>query len=319
MPRHAILAVAALVLLTGSTTACTAPGARSGALPTAGAAGSTGPATNAWLDSPASVPQQPEPTPRPEARPCTAADLPSTATFTGSGGISQTDSKLVVVRNVGRSACTPASDVRFQNTDARGVVHDVVTERYESGPGPAGPATIEPGESARLLIVMARCQDDSDTVTYRGISLIAAGRRIRVPGLRIGGCQKLMVGQWWPPQPDQTSPPAPRYAALTSVIEAPDTVRAGDTLQYTVVLTNPGPDPVRLDPCPVYQELFYKGLETYLLNCSPGTIGAGTSVRFAMRVQVPAFTPAGANRLTWMIKEIEADSAPASALINVTT
>lgn len=67
--------------------------------------------------------------------------------------------------------------------------------------------------------------------------------------------------------------------------------RPGSWLSYTVVLTNDSRQPYRFGhACPAYTEGFggLKRLQAYVLNCHPvGSIAAGRSVRFAMRIRVP--------------------------------
>jgi hypothetical protein len=88
------------------------------------------------------------------------------------------------------------------------------------------------------------------------------------------------------------APPSP-LAHLQIHVDAPAEVRAGETLRYTVTLTNPTPRDIPLSECPNYREMILfspreaKGL--FQLNCASlhGSIGAGTSVRFAMVLSVP--------------------------------
>jgi hypothetical protein len=69
------------------------------------------------------------------------------------------------------------------------------------------------------------------------------------------------------------------------------TAQAGSWLSYTVVLTNSSKHPFRFGrTCPAYTEgLGASQNQAYILNChSVGPIAPGQSVRFAMRVRVPA-------------------------------
>jgi hypothetical protein len=68
------------------------------------------------------------------------------------------------------------------------------------------------------------------------------------------------------------------------------TARAGSWLSYTIVLTNKSKRPFQFGRnCPAYTEgIGATQNQAYVLNCRPlGSIGAGHSVRFAMRVHVP--------------------------------
>lgn len=93
---------------------------------------------------------------------------------------------------------------------------------------------------------------------------------------------------------------------LTVAMTLPATVRAGDLLSYVVTLTNPTAQPISLSPCPGYLESGRGGgvviKEEYALNCAPvPAIPAGGSVRFQMKLQVPASAPAGTLALSWML------------------
>ena len=147
---------------------------------------------------------------------------------------------------------------------------------------------------------------------------MANGITVTVSGLSLSGsCPTLSLDTWRNTPVDQ--PPVPRrFGQLTAELTTPATVRRGATLDYVVTLTNTGPDAVSLDPCPAYHEEFFKHMESYQLNCAPGTIPAGGSVRFAMRIGVVSFTPPGPTRLTWALIEPAGDSAAASTTVDVT-
>jgi len=84
------------------------------------------------------------------------------------------------------------------------------------------------------------------------------------------------------------------------------TARAGSWLSYTVVLTNRSKRLFHFGrTCPAYTEGFgMRQNQAYVLNCrSVGPIAPGRSIRFAMRVRVPAHSklsppPAGRSRRT---------------------
>jgi hypothetical protein len=188
------------------------------------------------------------------------------------------------------------------------------------GPPAGGPATIAPGESATLLISISHaCNGDTGpTVTYQGIVLVQDGKQIAVPGLTLTGtCATVEIGFWQPPQQPDVVPPPLQYGTLQALIDAPATAHAGDTVDYVVSLTNPGTASVSLQPCPVYRESLYKASVTYLLNCPAAGLPPGATVRFAMRMTVPAYTPAGHYHLAWTIVETGGDSATASAPIDI--
>ena len=108
----------------------------------------------------------------------------------------------------------------------------------------------------------------------------------------------ITVGAFEPtPEPAPTDPPAIPAEALEVRLEVPDHVTAGQTLDYVVVLTNPTSNPVVLSPCPTYQERINSVgggvVADYVLDCaSVPKIAAGASVRFAMKLDIPASVPA---------------------------
>jgi hypothetical protein len=171
-----------------------------------------------------------------------------------------------------------------------------------------------------LLVVFSHaCQ--AAQRTYQGIVLVQANKRIPVPGLQLTGtCPTVDIepNAWRPPQQPNPIPPRLKYGNVLALVDAPAMVRAGAVLDYLVTLTNPSPTAVPLDPCPVYRESIYKLFITYQLNCPPGGIPPNGSIRFAMRITVPTYAPAGHDRLTWAIVETGGESAVASAPINIT-
>ena len=115
------LAVLAILLLTG----CSASsGAGANGYPPA----SSTPAAVPWLDEPVQVGIEPTATATPTARPCTAADLPATATHRPTGGITQTDSTIIGVTNTSQSSCTLRGRPDVMVTDAGGALQPAPSE-----------------------------------------------------------------------------------------------------------------------------------------------------------------------------------------------
>jgi hypothetical protein len=273
----------------------------------------------AWLDSPATPPTPPGPPSVPTARPCTATDLPASTTFEPTQGLSQAESYLIHLPNTATTPCTLPSDASLLYTDQHGRTQLLPTDHaaIANPGGPAGPATIGPGQTATLTVVISHACT-GDPVSYQGISVEQSGKRIPVPGLSLGGtCSTVHIGRWQPPQPPPSPPPSLRYGALSAQLDPPASSHPGATLDYVLTLANPTTHPVPLDPCPVYQETIYKQQATYRLNCTAGSIPAGGSLRFSMRITVPPYTPAGHTRITWTILEADGPSTTASAPIDV--
>ena len=106
---------------------------------------------------------------------------------------------------------------------------------------------------------------------------------------------------------------------LHAQLRLPASVRAGATLRFTVTLSNLTAKTVALGPCPAYTE----GLVTtvmvrhsYALNCSTvHTIPAHSSVRYAMRLNVPRETQSGSAKVSW---SVNSPTGPfAATVINV--
>jgi Protein of unknown function (DUF4232) len=108
-------------------------------------------------------------------------------------------------------------------------------------------------------------------------------------------------------QPTDPMPPANAFAYR---IALPPSVHAGETLSYTVTLTNITAATVTFpNPCPAYHEDLYAdsrlggaplGKHRYVLNCRPaGSLAASASVTFAMLLDVPATASSGSYTLLW--------------------
>jgi hypothetical protein len=110
------------------------------------------------------------------------------------------------------------------------------------------------------------------------------------------------------------------FAGVTARIEAPASVRAGETLRYSVLLVNnSGSDVIALSgsDCPIYRESVGDASGQYVLNCGAVTssYSAGHAIRFEMELEVPASTPAGPTSLVW--RTTEPTGLSATAAINV--
>jgi hypothetical protein len=101
---------------------------------------------------------------------------------------------------------------------------------------------------------------------------------------------------------------------LTGSISAPGEITAGQTVAYTVTITNPTAMDIKLDPCPSYSEgLKGYGDETYLLNCdAQAVIPAESGVDFAMQLTVPEHA-SGHTYLGWILNVLRGP-APETAV-----
>jgi Domain of unknown function (DUF4232) len=116
---------------------------------------------------------------------------------------------------------------------------------------------------------------------------------------------KFAVAQ--PPRRYTRSPVAGAHVAL----QLPSGAVAGTTLDYVAAITNPAGTTMMLSPCPGYwQGLGRAGKTVLALNCrAQRQIPAHQTVRFAMRLQVPADTPTGPATVYWQIASVPGASA----------
>jgi hypothetical protein len=96
---------------------------------------------------------------------------------------------------------------------------------------------------------------------------------------------------WVEPAPPQ----GPPFEA--ELVDAPETIPHAGTLEVTVALTNPGIEPVSLDPCPVYRLAYGEGGTVAdavnELNCpaAPDRIPANGQLRFAAELELGDIAP----------------------------
>ncbi len=265
------------------------------------------------------VAHEPTLSPRPAAAPCRTADLALDPIETnGAGG---TLEHIIEVRNAGRSRCTLAGRPTLLKTDpASGAVSVVAvrTRTVVTPPANSAPATIDPGERAWLdLETHGSCLVGQPSIVYSGLVLqLADGGRIALRTSVDATCG-VGLGEWYRPTPP---PKANAWDVLTPAIQAPASVRAGDALDYVVVLTNSTGADVPLSPCPNYLESLsgVKAAGAYELNCAVPAIPAGGSLRFAMRLAIPAFVQAGTVTLTWSLDDGAGNPPQASSPLTIT-
>ncbi|MDQ6713792.1 MAG: hypothetical protein M3Z28_11485 [Candidatus Dormibacteraeota bacterium] len=107
------------------------------------------------------------------------------------------------------------------------------------------------------------------------------------------------------PIPAPATPPAAPPALRVTLAAVPDTLVGGQTLRFTVTITNDSGAPLWSETCPDYEEGFTPGgLESYALNCAPlGRLEAGASATFAMEFTVRPWpkTPTGQQKFMWRL------------------
>jgi Protein of unknown function (DUF4232) len=93
-------------------------------------------------------------------------------------------------------------------------------------------------------------------------------------------------------------------AALTVKLNSPASAKAGQTIRFTVTLTNPTSHEVRFSGCPSYEigiSSTRAWVRAYRLNCAQPAIRAHESASYEMQYTVPASTPAGTAKIGWFL------------------
>jgi hypothetical protein len=261
-----------------------------------------------WISTPPSpyqAPPAPTRAPATNARPCAATDVAVTIVDgDGAGGHSI---KYAVFRNVSSSTCVLKGYPRVVATEPG---HPGVTATDGSFFPSGHPANMRPGGVTQLgvetdITCMDRVSGGPAGPTYHHLAItLPGGGTIRVDdpsGLDVG-CGVHLTRFFVRPA-DLPQPHDP-LSDLQVSLEAPPSVAAGSTLVYVVDMTNPTDHAISLDRCPGYVEVAFGSpiKEVYELNCAPvRAIAAHRVVRFAMRLPIPADTPAGSLRLEWSL------------------
>jgi hypothetical protein len=283
-----------------------------------------------WIDTAAPPFQTPTASPAPlpatDARPCRADDV--TANFGGGNGAGGHLITYVQFRNVSQTTCVLKGypDV----TASEPGLPDVAGTNGSFFQGPRDvTANMPPGQQTLLGLETdtycdARPGGGGGNPAYHHvtISLPGGGGIVsldRQPGGFDVTCG-LHLTRFAVPQPEPSEPHDP-LTDLTVSLETPPTVNAGDTLTYVADLTNPTDGPISLSPCPGYIQSARSPTpvkDLYALNCVPvGAIAAHGTVRFEMRMQIPADTPAGSLTIFWNL--IGPSRPGSSAGLTVTT
>jgi hypothetical protein len=262
-------------------------------------------------------------------RPCVAADLHA---VTGHGnGASGQIFNFVLLSNHSASACrlegTP--QVLLRTSAGRTLSLPQATTSLPWMNAPPGPALMAPNSpdpqpeqgsqvgwgQASLAYSMWDCPANR---SFSSVMIVLPNQRgtLTVPangaGYSGGGeCEGGAVVQRMEVAPFVGTEPAPIFvdqSPLSITVKLPDHVRAGQSLHYQVVLTNASGAPFHFrGECPSYTEdasrTGRKNLANYQLNCSSvGWLGPNESVTFAMVLDIPADTPAGAGSLRWEMR-----------------
>jgi hypothetical protein len=241
------------------------------------------------------------------ARPCTAADL---RVFPAGGNGATGHSEFTFgLRNIGATTCLLKGYPRVVATEP-GHKRVIATDGgYLVGRERAG--NMRPGAVTWLNLETNRdCpahnppSGGSPMLVYHAVTVSVPGGGKVVLHQGFDVLCGLFTGQFGVTEPPQRyiNPP---WTRVRVALELPASVTAGTVLHYVVDLINPTSTPMRLSPCLGYsQGIAVAGKSILQLNCAgvPGRLIPGRrTVRFAMRITVPAGTPTGPTWVGWTI------------------
>lgn len=268
-------AAAVLAMVAGAAVAVPYYGLRQPAAPPTG--------VQPWVADPTTAPQLQRRSPREARAQCQGPRL-ADAIWTEVHGYRTT----VFLANMSIERCTLSQDPTLTAAGA-----DVPTGRESLNDRlKQVPATIDPGEPARIDIVATR--DCPDPRPWKDLALRIHDRSYPIPG--IGQACGFTLSPWY------VQPPLIN-ANITVTMRAPGQVRRGETLDYTVTLINTlsKGGAGKLQPCPSYRQTLGTVSEVHRLNCTGGRIPLHSSRTFAMRLVVAPDAPIGPVMLHWML------------------
>ena len=293
-----------------------------------------------WSD--AAIPELAVPT-APVAPPCRAAQL-----RTGQGFMFQSAilgaTGSVELRNVGPAACRLVGRprVRFVGAPKAPAQRQVsLPAQQPSFPRLRRPAawlrSLSPGDSASLTVEWRNwCVPDARAGKAALIPpkaarvTLAGGGSLDVDYNAMTGCENpskpstIGVHPFEPPILPSSEPWTTELlsAKVLNLEGATGPLQAhrGQLLRYSVTLRNADRGTVRFDKCPFAVELLAPAgtMEAHRLNCSAARpLAPGGTLRFEMRIRIPARAPLGANGLFWELDPLGAQSPEAVARVIV--
>lgn len=269
-----------------------------------------------WLNQPAAEKAAAAPVAVRGLHACAAGDLQIVAGAAGAYRGQATQE--VRLTNIGADAChlpgfpsvqlLPAGEAP-QTVGASDAAPHLATERVDLAPG---------NEVVMLLGTPGFCEaaNGVQRKVSKRLQLALPGGGVKaLDGVHVDTlCGRATVLKVIPVQNDGAASAkalasAAPFSQLTGTLSVPDEATRGDTLRYTVTLSNPTANPVSLASCPAYtQSLYANGKaagNTLRLNCAAAgaQIAAGASISFEMQAQVPADLAAGDLKLSWKLQD----------------
>ena len=239
---------------------------------------------------------------------CRAQDLDAVIAQTGAGAGSVY--YTILVSNRGGSGCI------LEGAPAAGLLDQAGNPSTDPSPAPgepqnAEPVELAPGDQATTRVHYTSFQCRPNGTAGIAVELPNHGGELRVRfssrGPAVGpGCYHGTIDcTAFEPYPPRPSTPEPAARLALALFGAPASAARGETLHFSVRVTDVSPAPVELGPpCPGYtvglKPLSSKDtdLEHYVLDCGgAATLQPGQSASFQVEYRVPPGATAGGRTL----------------------
>jgi hypothetical protein len=248
----------------------------------------------------------------------------------------------VTLRNLGPKACQLTGRPNVQIVDA------MPAPRQQQEQLPAEPPafpTVIPPDSALLAVAPGAAvsldvdwrnwcvpQTSRTPVPPKAIRLTLPGSagKIDVGYNAVPACDTPGAATTIGVRPFQPAPLPATKPWTSSIVQAtiqplsggkgPLTGKRGETARFVVQIRNPSAAPISFERCPLVVEMLAPAgrPEVHQLNClAAAQLPAGGSLRFEMRIPIPADAPAGNNGLFWELDPTGAQGPEATSRIVV--
>ena len=241
--------------------------------------------------------------PQAAARACTASDL--NTSVLGNGAWSGKVTEDVTLVNGGHDPCFLPGPPKLAVRSAANA-----SATIDSGSFRTSRVDLMPGQQVEMLFGCASQRGLTDA----SLDLSPSGGGTKTVGIRLpSDCTSTVLAF------QQGPTPAPAgMSALSVGLGLPGTIARGQSLNYTVTLTNNGADAVAVNPCPSYSQHLTQPVgstvlgvtDTYVLNCSVSNqIPSFGTLSFQMVMQVPSNFRPGPAKFLW---DLEVDGRPSA-------